>query len=102
MSGGASPCPTRPPSQQPSPWQLPTSLPTTVGVVSSCGHCSPQTAPPVPLSQAQVVRRRHEARSGGEPRTTVTVQLWWWEGVVPGREAREGLVLGAKGYKGLC
>ena len=102
MSGGASPCPTWPPSPPPGPWRLPTSFPTMVGAVSSCGHWSPQTGPPVPLSQAQVVRRRCEARSGGEPRTIVTVRSWWWEGLVPGREAREGPVLGAKGYKGLC
>lgn len=48
------------------------------------------------------LRRRLEARSGGESRPTVTVQSRWWEGVVPGREAREGPLLGAKGYKGLC
>lgn len=80
------PAPLGCPPNNPAPDGCPPPSPPTVGAVSSCGHCSPQTALPVPLSQAQVFRRRCEARSGGEPRTTVTAQSWWWEGGVP----REG------------
>ena len=85
VSGGACPCPTLLPSPLPRPWLLPAlppaSLPTIGG--SSWGPCFSQTSPPVPLSQAQMVRRICEAMSGGEPGTAVI-------GAVVGTGLREG------------